>query len=107
MLYASVHPNLSDVYACFIIYRGTDADHSNAAFTRSNRSARLSARLSVRQLDARLYGQTVNTTGWNDSRMDVYLIQLSARLSDRLSVRQLDEHLSMWQSSCYSAHGYL
>ena len=29
------------------------------AFTRSNRSARLSARLSIRQLDERLYGQTV------------------------------------------------
>ena len=30
MLYASVHPDLSDVlYACFNIYRGTDADYSN------------------------------------------------------------------------------
>ena len=34
-----------------------------AAFTRSNWSSRLSAR----QLDERLYGQTVNSTGWNDS----------------------------------------
>ena len=78
-----------------------------AAFTRSNRSARLSARLSARQLDERLYGQTVLSTGRNDSWMDVYMTQLLVQLSARLSARQLDEHLSMWQSTCYSAPGYV
>ena len=33
MLYASVHPDLSDVYACFNIYRGTDAVYSNKLTT--------------------------------------------------------------------------
>ena len=38
-----------------------------AAFTRSNRLDQLSDQLSARQLDERLYGQTVDSTGWNDS----------------------------------------
>ena len=68
-------------------------ESTNAAFTRSDSRSdrRLSDRLSVRQLDERLYGQTVEPTGRTDSRMDVYLIQLSDRLSDR----QLEEHQSM------------
>ena len=41
----------------------------NVAFTRSNwldqLLAQLSAQLSARQLDERLYGQTVDSTGWN------------------------------------------
>ena len=44
----------------------------NAAFTLSNRLDQLSAR----QLDEHLYGQTVDSNGWNDSWMDVYLTQL-------------------------------
>ena len=51
-------------------------------------------------MDERLYGQTDKSTGWNDSRMDVYLTQLLVQVSTRLSARQLDEHLSMLQSEC-------
>ena len=40
--------------------------NSNAAFTGFNRLDQLSAQLSARQLDERLCGQTVDTTGWSD-----------------------------------------
>ena len=40
----------------------------------------------------RLYGQTVESNGWNDSWMDVYLTQFLMLLLDQLSARQLEEH---------------
>ena len=75
----------------------------NAALTWSNRFDQLLAR----QLDESLYGQTVDSTGWNDSWMDVYSTRLLMQPLNQLSARQLYEHQSMWQSTYNSAPGYL
>ena len=67
----------------------------------------LSAQLAARQLDERLYGQTLDSNGWNDSWIDVHLTQLLTLLLDQLSARQLEEHPPMWKSTCHSAPSYV
>ena len=62
---------LSDTFAvykeCTTDNNGNISEERLTEFTRSSRLDQLSAKLSARQLDERLYAQTVDSTSWNDS----------------------------------------